>query len=166
MSLVIAFRLLQGGVCLEGEEGRGGVRGLCLRERAAHMAVQVNGNHWLRLSPPLLDEADIFMYSSQLVGSKRRHSSLPRLCSVLILLEYLILHARPPSLSCTPCQLLFPLFKKENLYYSALMFLSFLCVCRCGGRSVLKSFWLITQISSQHADRKRPQSKLGEKQQC
>lgn len=65
------------------------------------------------------------MYSSQLACSKRRHSSFPPLCSSLILLEYLILHARPPSLSCTPCLLLFPLFKKNPSIILPLCF----CVC-------------------------------------
>lgn len=66
------------------------------------MAVQVNGNQWLRLNPSLLDEADIFMYSSQLVRSVHLQMQTlipPRLCSMLILLEYFILRAHSLSLS-------------------------------------------------------------------
>ena len=69
------------------------------------MAVQVNGYHWLRLNPPLLDEADIFMYSSQLVRSVHLQMQTlipPRLCSMLILLEYFILRATSPSLPLCP----------------------------------------------------------------
>lgn len=69
------------------------------------MAVQVNGNHWLRLNPSPLDEADIFMYSSQLVRSVHLQMQTlipPRLCSMLILLEYFILRASSPSLSRFP----------------------------------------------------------------
>lgn len=72
----------------------------CFRGRAAHAALQVNGNHWLRLNLSLLDEADIFMYSSQLVCSMHLQMQTlipPRLCFMLILLEYFTLRA---SRSC------------------------------------------------------------------
>lgn len=77
---------------------RWGMRTFSFRGRAAHVATQVNGNHWLRPNPPpLRDEADIFMYSSQLVCSAHLQMQTlipPRLCSLLILLEYF-----SPSLS-------------------------------------------------------------------
>lgn len=73
---------------------------------AAHVAVQVNGNHWLRLNPLLLDEADIFMYSSQLVLSVHPPNADTHPSSA-VLRAYLI----RIFLSCTdarPCALLFP----------------------------------------------------------
>lgn len=123
---------------------RGGddTRGLSFRERAAHVAVQVNGNHWLRLNPPLLDEADIFMYSSQLVRSVHLQMQTlipPRRCSMLILLEYFILRA----LSLSPTMsFLAPSCSPSIISLSRL---EVVC-CRCRGKSVFKSFLLTDSL--------------------
>lgn len=162
MSLVIAFRLLQRSLFREKGGGGGGggllggggwvggdTRTFSFRGRAAHVAVQVNGNHWLRLNPSLLDEADIFMYSSQLVRSVHLQMQTlipPRLCSMLILLEYFILRASSPSLSLYLSHFVIPRSILFFFYYSALTYGSCVSVCRCCGKSVFKSF-LLTDCS-------------------
>lgn len=109
MSLVIAFRLLQRSLFRVGGGG-GGIEGLwgggylvSGGGGAAHVTVQLNGNHWLRLNPLLLDEADIFMYSSQLVLSVHppnadTHPSSAVLRAYLIRIFLSCADARPRAL--------------------------------------------------------------------